>query len=55
MKVSISWLNEYVPVNMEPDQLAEFLTMAGLEVGAVGRRYAYLLSQCLRYLFSEYQ
>ena len=27
---------------MEPDQLAEFLTMAGLEVGAVERRYAYL-------------
>jgi phenylalanyl-tRNA synthetase beta chain len=42
MKVSISWLKEYVPVNMKPDQLAQALTMAGLEVGAVERRYAYL-------------
>lgn len=42
MKVSISWLKEYVPIDLDPDQLAEALTMVGLEVGAVQRRYAYL-------------
>jgi phenylalanyl-tRNA synthetase beta chain len=42
MKVSISWLNEYVPVRMTPTDLAEALTMAGLEVEALWNRYEYL-------------
>ncbi len=42
MKVSLSWLNEYVPVDMEASVLAEALTMAGLEVEAITDRYAYL-------------
>jgi len=42
MKVSISWLNEYVPVQMTPSDLADALTMAGLEVEALWNRYDYL-------------
>ena len=42
MKVSLSWLNEYVPITLEVDALADALTMAGLEVEAVENRYAFL-------------
>ncbi len=42
MKVSISWLNEYVPVQMTPSDLADALTMAGLETEALWNRYEYL-------------
>ncbi|BBO76466.1 phenylalanine--tRNA ligase beta subunit [Desulfosarcina widdelii] len=42
MKVSLSWLNEYVPITMEVSELADALTMAGLEVEAVEDRYAFL-------------
>ncbi len=39
MKVSLSWLSQYVTVEMEIDRLAGALTMAGLEVDAVWDRY----------------
>ena len=42
MKVSLSWLKHYIPVEMEADRLAESLTMAGLEVENVYNRYNYL-------------
>ncbi len=42
MKVSLSWLSEYIPIEMTPAHLAEALTMAGLEVEAVTDRYGYL-------------
>lgn len=42
MKVSLSWLNEYVTVGMPVEQLAHRLTMAGLEVEGIDDRYAYL-------------
>ena len=42
MKVSLSWLNEYIPVTLPAADLADALTMAGLEVGAVEDRYDYL-------------
>jgi len=42
MKVSLSWLNEYVPITLKVSELADALTMAGLEVEAVEDRYAYL-------------
>ena len=32
MKVSLNWLKEYVDIEMSPDDLAELLTMIGLEV-----------------------
>lgn len=32
MKVSLNWLREFVPIELSLDQLAERLTMAGLEV-----------------------
>lgn len=35
MKVPLSWLREYVPVEVEPKHLAEALTAAGLAVDAV--------------------
>ncbi len=35
MKISIEWLKELLPVNEAPKQLADRLTMAGLEVDAV--------------------
>lgn len=39
MKVSLSWLREYVPISMETQELADALTMCGLEVEAVENRY----------------
>ncbi|GBC63245.1 phenylalanine--tRNA ligase subunit beta [Desulfonema ishimotonii] len=42
MIVSLSWLKEYVPVEMAVSELAEGLTMAGLEVDSVSDRYAWL-------------
>ncbi len=42
MKVSLSWLKEYVPIHMAVAELAEALTMAGLEVEAMEDRYAHL-------------
>ncbi len=44
MKVSLSWLKEYVPIQMDATQLADALTMAGLEVESVTDRYGYLNS-----------
>ena len=35
MKVPISWLKNYVPVSLPPDELAHRLTMAGIECEAV--------------------
>ena len=42
MKVSLSWLKEYVSVGMPVPELAHVLTMAGLEVDAVSDRYEHL-------------
>jgi phenylalanyl-tRNA synthetase beta chain len=42
MKVSLSWLKDYVDIAMDAAELAEALTMAGLEVDSVTDRYAYL-------------
>ncbi|MGQ9598320.1 MAG: phenylalanine--tRNA ligase subunit beta [Anaerolineae bacterium] len=37
MKIPISWLKEYVDITIPLDQLAERLTMAGLEVASIER------------------
>jgi phenylalanyl-tRNA synthetase beta chain len=42
MKVSLSWLKAYVDLNSKATELADALTMAGLEVEAVSDRYEYL-------------
>ncbi len=42
MKVSLSWLKDYVTVDVDVVELAEALTMRGLEVSALLDRYAYL-------------
>jgi len=42
MKVSLSWLKDYVTIDVDVVKLAEALTMAGLEVDALVDRYAYL-------------
>ena len=42
MKVSLSWLKDYVSIDMETEHLAEVLTMVGLEVEAVSDRWNYL-------------
>ncbi|MGD9137907.1 MAG: phenylalanine--tRNA ligase subunit beta, partial [Desulfobacterales bacterium] len=42
MKVSLSWLKDYIPVNLDAADLAEALTMVGLEVDSVADRYSYL-------------
>jgi phenylalanyl-tRNA synthetase beta chain len=42
MKVSLSWLKEYIPVDLDPQQISEKLTMAGLEVESVEGLYDYL-------------
>lgn len=42
MKVSLSWLKEYVSIELDPKVLADALTMAGLEVEGMWDRYEYL-------------
>ncbi len=42
MKVSLSWLNDYVNIKMAAPDLAEALTMVGLEIESVTERYRYL-------------
>ncbi|RLB86034.1 MAG: phenylalanine--tRNA ligase subunit beta [Deltaproteobacteria bacterium] len=42
MKVSLSWLKEYVDIDINVNELADALTMAGLEVEAIADRYDYL-------------
>ena len=42
MKISLSWLQAYVDLNLNVNELADALTMAGLEVEAVSDRYEYL-------------
>ena len=44
MKVSLSWLKDYISIDMNIDDLADALTMAGLEVEYVSDRYSYLNS-----------
>lgn len=39
MLISLNWLNDYVDVNIPPDELAHMLTMAGLEVESVDPLY----------------
>ena len=44
MKVSLNWLRKYVDVDLNIDDLADALTMVGLEVEAFSNRYDYLNS-----------
>ncbi len=44
MKISLSWLQDYLPGDYDIEHLADDLTMAGLEVDAVSDRYDYLKS-----------
>ena len=37
MQVSLKWLKDYVDVDLPPEELAERLTMAGLEVDSLRR------------------
>lgn len=42
MKVTLSWIKEYIALDLEPEEIASKLTMAGLEVDAIEEMYAYL-------------
>ncbi|MCJ7617297.1 MAG: phenylalanine--tRNA ligase subunit beta, partial [Desulfobacterales bacterium] len=43
MKVSLSWLNDYIPIDKESySSIADSLTMVGLEVDSITDRYDYL-------------
>ncbi|OQY52946.1 MAG: phenylalanine--tRNA ligase subunit beta [Desulfobacteraceae bacterium 4572_89] len=42
MKVSLSWLKEYIPVDLDPLEISDRLTMAGLEVDSIENLYDYL-------------
>ncbi len=43
MKVSLSWLNDYIPIDKESHtSVADALTMVGLEVDSITDRYDYL-------------
>ena len=37
MRVPLSWLREYVDVELSPEELAERLTLLGMEVSAIER------------------
>ena len=40
MRLSLNWLKEYVDIDVGPQELANRLTMAGLEVESLERRYS---------------
>ncbi len=40
MRLSLNWLKEYVDIDVSPEELANRLTMAGLEVESLERRYS---------------
>jgi phenylalanyl-tRNA synthetase beta chain len=40
MRLSINWLRDYVDIDVSPQELADALTMAGLEVETLEKRYA---------------
>jgi len=42
MKASLSWLKTYVPIHMDASELAEALTMVGLEVESVADRFDFM-------------
>jgi phenylalanyl-tRNA synthetase beta chain len=42
MKVSLSWLREYIPIDLDSQEISDRLTMAGLEVDGVESLYDYL-------------
>lgn len=42
MKISLNWLKQYVPIEIPATQLADKLTMAGMEVEGVTQRFQYL-------------
>jgi phenylalanyl-tRNA synthetase beta chain len=42
MKVTLSWIKEYISLDINADEIASRLTMAGLEVDAVENLYDYL-------------
>ena len=42
MKVSLSWLKEYISVDLDPQEISDRLTMAGLEVDSIENLYDYL-------------
>ncbi len=42
MKVSLSWLRDYVAIDMPAEELAHMLTMTGFEVEGLENRFAYL-------------
>ncbi|MCC5832520.1 MAG: phenylalanine--tRNA ligase subunit beta [Chlamydiales bacterium] len=39
MKLPLSWLREYLPTNLSPEQIADSLTVVGLEVEALAALY----------------
>ncbi len=47
MKVSLSWLQDYIDIDVPAERLADQLTMTGLEVEAMTERYAYLEGVCV--------
>lgn len=44
MRISLKWLSEYVPIELSTSELADALTMIGLEVESITDRYEYLNS-----------
>jgi len=42
MKVSLSWLREYISIDLDPREISDRLTMAGLEVDGVENLFDYL-------------
>ncbi len=42
MKISLNWLKQYVPVDIPATELADKLTMAGMEVEGVTERFQFL-------------
>lgn len=42
MKISLSWIKDYIDIDIDINELADALTMRGLEVDGVTDRYSYL-------------
>ena len=46
MRVPLSWLRDYVDIQLTPEQLAERLTLLGMEVKGIERRGVSSKTRC---------
>ena len=55
MKVPISWLKEYLDFSLSPKELAEILTLAGIEVEGIERTELHFSGVVVGHILQSYR